>query len=425
MLAPTLGGVAVAGMALAVASFVGCRLRGVQRRIPRPRISLAASPGVIFPNVGAERASALASRLWKELGPPSGDPAKEAEWLDAFAPDAIVEDLYLLAEPIAAGGAGAKAYLANKAECGRFIVDRMTDGRSSCGFTWHLEEDGVDGIGIRGTTFIALDGSGRISYLREICEPLYKPGDQTVELLKAIGAGSVATFDGGQPLRKRQPSGASDLCRYLWSELQGKAPPDEALTFFSEGALYEDFNYDRPLLGKQEIGAFLRKFADVKALKFVAERFSDGDRACCFTWHVEIAGVPADAPDVRGISFYELDSTGRISYVRDIPESVLKPPPLQALASRLRPRLRTFQPRALAGDPLEASSDTTGSAVKSDDRDCECLPDGSIVWQSGATVHPSAVLSRTVTGIDGCPRPLSAELVGARGAVVVFTRHLG
>eukprot|EP00438_Fugacium_kawagutii_P021611 Skav212195 [mRNA] locus=scaffold754:599424:601623:- [translate_table: standard] len=135
----------------------------------------------------------------------------------------------------------------------------------SCGFTWHLEENGG-----------------------------------------AIGGDNVATFE------------------------EGNAPPKESLAFFADEVLYEDFNYELPLRGKGEVGDFLEKFAKIKALKFVAERFSDGGRACCFTWNVEIVGASADAPRIRGISFYELNDAGKIIYVRDIPESVTKPPPLQA-----------------------------------------------------------------------------------------------
>ncbi|CAK9060377.1 unnamed protein product, partial [Durusdinium trenchii] len=243
-----------------------------------------------------------------------------------------------------------RAYLENKSACGRLVIDKCTDGERSCGFTWHWEENGA--VGIRGTTFIELDQQGRVSFLREICEPLYKPGDATVELLKAIGGDNVATFD--VQAERRKPVGASDICRYLWSELQGNAPPAESVTFFADQVLYEDFNYELPLRRKEEVRDFLEKFAEIKALKFVAERFSDGSKACCFTWNVEIAGAPTDAPRIRGISFYELNDAGKIIYVRDIPESAAKPPPLQALAAMLRPRLRVFFPRSsvVAGEAI-------------------------------------------------------------------------
>lgn len=285
--------------------------------------------------------------LWFSVGLPRGDAAKEAQWRAGFATDAIVEDTYLAETPVGPG-AGVKAYLENKAACGRMMLDRISDGQAACGFTWHLEEDGVDGIGIRGTTFVEVDSEGCICYLREICEPLYKPGDATVELLKALSGQAVAVFSEAK-VEKRSPQGASDICQYLWKDLQGRAPIDESLGFFASDALYEDFNYEAPMRGTGEIGDFLRKFAEITALKFVADKFSDGQRACCFTWSVDIAGAPEDAPSIRGISFYGCDGAGKIEYVRDIPESAIKPPPLQALAALLRPQLRVL----LTHDPAD------------------------------------------------------------------------
>lgn len=51
------------------------------------------------------------------------------------------------------------------------------------------------------------------------------------------------------------------------------------------------------------------------------------------------------APDtIKGLSFYELDPESRlIKYVRDIPESAVKPPILGKLARGLRPGLGVFQ----------------------------------------------------------------------------------
>jgi hypothetical protein len=55
---------------------------------------------------------------------------------------------------------------------------------------------------------------------------------------------------------------------------------------------------------------------------------------------------------VKGISFYELDpTTRRIVYVRDVPESAIKPPILGKLARQLRPGLGVFQPVPLGSRP--------------------------------------------------------------------------
>ena len=59
-------------------------------------------------------------------------------------------------------------------------------------------------------------------------------------------------------------------------------------------------------------------------ITFRPQRFDDGIDSTCFTWEVVIA----DAPEtIKGMSLYELDPETRlIKYVRDVPESAVKPP---------------------------------------------------------------------------------------------------
>ena len=79
----------------------------------------------------------------------------------------------------------------------------------------------------------------------------------------------------------------------------------------------------------------------LQGIEFIPDRISEGDRGCAFTWRVSINGQ--DGPE--GISFYEMDAAGKVCFIRDIPAPSIKPPPLQALAATLRPRLRVFSPR--------------------------------------------------------------------------------
>jgi hypothetical protein len=192
-------------------------------------------------------------------------------------------------------------------------------------------------------------------------------------------------------------------------EAQGKAPLSQIATFFAQDVVYEDFNYESAMTNQAEVMAFLEKFAEITSLKFVAERFSDGERACCFTWHVEIAGLSEDTPHIRGISFYELNDAGLITYVRDIPESAIKPPPLQALAATLRPKLRVLQ-------PLE---------VDMNDTPCNCANSRGIEWPTGECVSGPEVLKQVVTDANGVSTTLGNKVTGAQGAVFVFLRHLG
>jgi len=221
----------------------------------------------------------------------------------------------------------------------------------------------------------------------------------------------------------RKPTGAQPVVEYLWKEVnQGDGDVEEVLSFFADDCTYEDFNYEQPLLGKPEVRGFLKKFKEIKSLRFMPERFSDGMKACCFTWRVEIAGLPSDGPQVRGISFYRLNEAGLISFVRDIPESALKPPPLQALAATLRPELRILLPRA------EALSVTPA------ERGCSCGADG-VASLVGAPVTANDVRSVRVMDASGASVKTLSERMGSNSGswpfagdqspeVVIFLRHL-
>jgi len=375
-------------------------------------------------------ASKVVEKLWVETGFPKLNTAsadeREAVWATAFAPSAVIEDTFFSQDTLTPGplNRGLVKYLENKAHVGKFVIDEISDGVRSCGFTWHLESATSQGSiadkGLRGTTFVSVDNQGRIDYLREIAEPLYKPGDSTVDFLKAIGGDNVQQT---VPYEPRKPTGAQPVVEYLWKEVnQGDGDVEEVLSFFADDCIYEDFNYEQPLVGKPEVRAFLQKFKAIKSLRFMPERFSDGMKACCFTWRVEIAGLPSDGPQVRGISFYRLNDAGLISFVRDIPESALKPPPLQALAATLRPELRILLPRA------ETASVTPA------DRGCSCGADG-VASLVGAPVTANDVRSVRVTGAGGNSVKTLGECIGSSSGswplignqspeVVIFLRHL-
>ena len=50
---------------------------------------------------------------------------------------------------------------------------------------------------------------------------------------------------------------------------------DEALTFFADEVLYEDFNFEAPFRGRESVRAFLTEF-DIPGLKFIPRDISDG-----------------------------------------------------------------------------------------------------------------------------------------------------
>jgi hypothetical protein len=147
-----------------------------------------------------------------------------------------------------------------------------------------------------------------------------------------------------QPLVSQSPQRtAHELVQYLFIDLQRVEPTtaiDELVRFFDDTVVYRDFNYESVFRGPAEVRVFVEAVR-LPGLTFRPLRFDDGVNSTCFTWEM----VLADAPDtIHGISFYELDPvTKKITYVRDVSESAIKPPILGKLARQWRPQLGTFQ----------------------------------------------------------------------------------
>jgi len=227
----------------------------------------------------------------------------------------------------------AKAFA--RPEGSKVRIDKISDGNTACGFSWTWTEN--DQEGLRGTTFCELNSNGQISYVREIPEPLYKPGDATLELLKAVT--KDAKPKPPPVYESKTPKKANEVAKYLFCEVQG-GDIDESMRLFSEDILYRDFNYEDLLKGKAEVRGFIEDFS-FPGIEFKPDRFDDGQLSTCFTWEVCLEGIENT---VKGISFYELDESSRlIKYVRDVPESAIKPPPLGNLARLLRPGIGVFQ----------------------------------------------------------------------------------
>lgn len=133
-----------------------------------------------------------------------------------------------------------------------FRIDKISDGTTACGFAWTWTSDSLEGL--RGTTFVELNNSNQIQYVREIPEPLYKPGDLILEVLKKVTAD--ATPKPPPQYTQRTPKEASEIAKYLFNDVQGSSP-DEAMRFFDESIIYRDFNYDEVLRGKAEVRKFI------------------------------------------------------------------------------------------------------------------------------------------------------------------------
>lgn len=268
---------------------------------------------------------------------------------DACAVDVVYEDRF---EPQPVVGRAAvmqhlreraarrnKAFGGNNGSNVGFRIDKISDGNRACGFAWTWTCGNEEGL--RGTTFVELNAdTGLIQYVSEIPEPLFKPGDATKELLKAVTADAVPQPP--EPFTPQTPTAASEIAKYLYVDLQKADPAEgqaELMRFLDDSIVYRDFNYENVLRGPAEVQQFVREFT-FPGIEFRPLRFDDGVDATCFTWEVVLDGAP---DTVKGISFYELNPDSRlINYVRDVPESAIKPPILGSLARRWRPGLGVF-----------------------------------------------------------------------------------
>lgn len=260
-------------------------------------------------------------------------------FIESCAANIVIEDTFH-PQPFV-GRASVAQYLMNKVASRKksdasVRLDKISDGNKACGYAWTYTCGDLEGL--RGTTFVEINDNGEIEYMREIPEPIYKPGDLTLEFLKAITKGAEPkVLDDYTP---RTPVEANDVVKYLFNEVQGR-DVNIAMDLFSDDIVYRDFNYENVMKGKEEVKKFIEDFS-FPGIEFKADRFDDGVVSTCFTWDV----VLMDAPEtIKGISFYELDpETRKVVYVRDVPESAIKPPILGKLARDLRPGLGVFQP---------------------------------------------------------------------------------
>ena len=270
-------------------------------RVGHPHMAVAASPSC--------------SDLVQELFSGVVDPAAVAsacsatvEWDDLTAPAPIT------------GPEAVRAHLEAKFPKGSVLVlDRISDGQRSGGFTWHREEEMMDGsrsaAGLRGTLYCELDDAGALLYVREGCEPIVKPGQATEALLKAATQNIERPEKPPPSYTQATPTSASGIARYLWEDAYpGGAEPAEALRLFADDIVYEDFNYPQPFTGKRAVADFVNAF-DIPGIAFVPLRISEGERGCAFTWRVLINGQ--EGPE--GISFYEINDAGQVAFLRGMP----------------------------------------------------------------------------------------------------------
>ncbi|EKX49647.1 hypothetical protein GUITHDRAFT_151421 [Guillardia theta CCMP2712] len=140
-------------------------------------------------------------------------------------------------------------------------------------------------------------------------------------------AGTRQTLRASQTNLPGPNTRADELVKWLWNEAQFRPDyPSISLDYFADDVVYEDMVYSEPFVGKDAVREFLLKTKEMAPpdFVFVVDRVSDGVRSCGLTWHIELKTRPDAGKFANGCSFYELNSEGKICYIRDTVESPLK-----------------------------------------------------------------------------------------------------
>lgn len=140
--------------------------------VPRRREVLKLGPLLLGPRMAEAKvlkAPEVVRELWGK-GLRIGEDL--SSWSTFLAEDCIYEDLYYQ-EP-ARGKEEVLKLIRQKLlpSNSELILESISDGNRSCGFTWRIEEKGV-GIGQRGLCFVRLNSAGQVAYVRDLGEPLY------------------------------------------------------------------------------------------------------------------------------------------------------------------------------------------------------------------------------------------------------------
>lgn len=291
-------------------------------------------------------ANVLIENLW---GANAGGGVNIDRIVESCSRNVVWED-FRLKEPVEGRDAVSNLLRSQFPEGTSIMLDRVSDGVKSSGFTWTREYEGK--LGLRGTTYVRLDDDGKIECVKELAEPLVKPGDMMLKLLQAATK-NVERPEKNPTYVEETPTKCTEIVDYIWNRAYPKdAPVDESIRFFSPKIVYQDFNYPVPIVGLENVETFCRDWGDFPGIEFVINDLSEGDTGCVFTWKVKVNGE--EGP--QGISFYQTDGQGKIIYIRDTPAPSIRPN-FGTLARILRPKLRTFRSRKdmVGGIPKETA----------------------------------------------------------------------
>eukprot|EP00798_Chlamydomonas_sp_ICE-L_P021069 gene21069-27949_t len=193
---------------------------------------------------------------------------------------------------------------------------------------------------------------------------------------------------------------------------------------------YENHALDTMLEGKSEVTRFyLNMMPSIPdGATFVLEDVVDGGDAAGFAWHLELAGI--ELPMSRGVGMYKVDQAGRLLYIRDCPEQVLRMalPALSFGSPFLKLALPALLPTAIELGLMPRSGKSTSSlscGVHSPDS-----PGGALsCWASAILPSQLAEFMKTPfltpqsapRGGKGGPRPPGSTTLTIAGASTTTT----
>lgn len=166
------------------------------------------------------RANELIEALW---GTGANDINRIAS---ACSADVVWEDMRLK-KPVQGKNAVYKLLTSQFPRGTTMSVDKVGDGSNSTGFTWTRECSGK--LGLRGTTYVRLNDEGKIECVKELAEPLYKPGDMMLKLLQAATK-NVPRPEKNPSYVEETPTSCTEIVDCIWNRAYPlDAPVDEAI----------------------------------------------------------------------------------------------------------------------------------------------------------------------------------------------------
>ncbi|CAE8616005.1 unnamed protein product [Polarella glacialis] len=213
------------------------------------------------------------------------------------------------------------------------IIERICDGKDSCGCTWKQMD------GRRGVSFFRFNEAGQMTLAREILEPAgfskfktnnmqsLSPAFAVMNVAKKVFGFVPDWFEIDINKENQRPlyglqfpktRSAPDVVRYLWEEAYcaEEGAVDKIMEQYSEDAVFEDLTYVEEVFAKgwDEVSKYQKETKEnaPENLRFVLDEVTKGQKSCACLWHVEFNGNKSP----RGVSFYELNDEGKVCYVR-------------------------------------------------------------------------------------------------------------